>query len=123
MRFLVDENLACSCANAMRELGYEAVHVSEVGLTSTDDTEIVTYAVENGYIIITFDLDFSRIVALSRQFFPSIITFRMGEITVPAFRELILLNIPDLEDSLKQGVLVTIDPRGVRIQPLPITKK
>ena len=123
MQFLVDENLACSCASAMRALGYEAVHVSEVGLTSTDDTEIVSYAVEHDYIIITFDLDFSRIVALSRQSFPSIITFRMGEISISTFRELILLHVPALELGLKQGVLVTIDPRGVRIQPLPIIKK
>ena len=123
MQFLVDENLACSCASAMRALGYEAVHVSEVGLTSTDDTEIVSYAVEHDYIIITFDLDFSRIVALSRQSFPSIITFRMGEISISTFRELILLHVPAFELGLKQGVLVTIDPRGVRIQPLPIIKK
>lgn len=123
MQFLIDENLACSCASAMRALGYEAVHVSEIGLNSTDDTEIVAYAVEHGYIIITFDLDFSRIVALSRRSFPSIITFRMGEITIQSFQELILLNVPALEGNLKKGVLVTIDPRGVRIQHLPILKK
>ncbi len=42
MQFLIDENLACSCVKAMQELGYVAVHVSEVGLSGTDDTEIVT---------------------------------------------------------------------------------
>jgi hypothetical protein len=28
-----------------------------------------------------------------------------------------------LEEKLAQGVLVTIDPRGVRLQPLPVAKK
>lgn len=123
MQFLVDENMALSYAKTLRSLSYKAVHVSEVGLTSTIDDEIVVYAHENGYAIITFDLDFTRIVALSQKSFPSIITFRLGEINVSEFEELIRIYLPDLINDIVNGVLITIDSQGVRIKKLPILKK
>ncbi len=123
MQFLVDENMAVSYAKTLRSLGYVAVHVAEVGLTTTEDTDIVAYAIENGYSIITFDLDFTRIVALSQKPFPSIITFRLGEINVSEFEEFINLYIPDLINKIIEGALVTIDSQGVRVKKLPIMKK
>ena len=123
MQFLVDENMALSYAKTLRSLGYVAVHVAEVDLTSTEDTDIVAYAIANGYSIITFDLDFTRIVALSQKSFPSIITFRLGEINVFEFEEYINLYIPDLINKIIEGALVTIDSQGVRVKKLPVKKK
>lgn len=123
MRFLINENLALSCAMAMRSIGYEAVHVAEIRLTSTDDEDIVAFALQEDYFIITFDLDFSRIVALSRKRLPSVITFRVGELSVTNFQELILLNLPNISNDLSEGALVTIDPRGTRTQRLPVASK
>ena len=123
MRFLIDENMARSCSGVMREMGYEAFHVSEIGLTATADEDITGYAIAHGYIIITFDLDFSRIVALSSEPFPSVITFRTGEISLETFTDLISKNLPSLKDSLKEGALATLDLDGVRIQRLPILRK
>ncbi len=79
MRFIVDENLGLSYAQRLRDTGYDAVHVCEVGLGETDDQIIVEYAQSKGLIIITFDLDFSRIVALGKLELPSVITFRLGK--------------------------------------------
>ena len=55
MRFIVDENLGLSYAQRLRDMGYDAVHVCEVGLGETDDQIIVEYAQSKGLIIITFD--------------------------------------------------------------------
>lgn len=123
MQFLVDENMALSYAKTLRSLGYVAVHVAEVDLTSTEDTDIVAYAIVNGYSIITFDLDFTRIVALSQKSFPSIITFRLGEINVFEFEEYMNLYIPDLINKIIEGSLITIDSQGVRVKKLPVKKK
>jgi predicted nuclease of predicted toxin-antitoxin system len=122
MRFLIDENLGLSYAKSLRAMGYEAAHVSEVNLTSTIDEDIVAYAINNDFIIITFDLDFTRIVALSQKVFPSIITFRMGEITVGEFEIQIIQYLPDLKEVILQGALVTIDNNGMRIKKLPFRK-
>lgn len=123
MRFLIDENLAKSCAAVLRSLGHEAVHVAEIGFTSTDDEDIAALALRENYIVVTFDLDFSRIMALSKMPFPSVITFRLGELSLIEFRELMLLHLPNLSSDLLQGALVTIDSRGVRVQKLPIAPK
>ena len=123
MRFLVDENMGLSYAKSLRTMGYEAVHVSEVGLTSTIDEDIVAYAYKNSYTVVTFDLDFTRIVALSQKTFPSIITFRMGEINVAEFEAHIRFYLPDIMSDILKGALITIDTQGVRIKKLPILRK
>ena len=43
MRFLFDENMPRSFARILRQLGYDAIHVSDVGLTSTKDRIIVNH--------------------------------------------------------------------------------
>lgn len=123
MRFLIDENMALSCAAVLIEMGYDASHVSEIGLTATKDADITLFARENQYIIVTFDLDFSRIVALSSRTFPSIITFRTGEVNTTIFAALMRENLQHLEEALLSGALVTIDLNGVRIQRLPVIPK
>ena len=114
--------MGLSYAKSLRTMGLEAIHVAEVGLTSTIDEDIVTYAYQNAYIVITFDLDFTRIVALSRKSFPSILTFRLGEINVSEFETLIQTYLPEITKSLLEGALVTIDTNGLRIKKLPVVK-
>lgn len=63
MRFLIDENLGMSFATILQSLGYVAVHVSQIGLNATDDAIILDYAEKQGYVVVTFDLDFSRLIA------------------------------------------------------------
>ena len=43
-RVLLDQGLAPSAAAVLREAGWDAVHVSEVGLDRADDPEIIEYA-------------------------------------------------------------------------------
>jgi len=77
MTFLLDENLALSYAEALHDIGINAIHVIDVGLHQTKDEDIVDFARNNKQVIITFDLDHTRIVAMSGNQLPSIITFRV----------------------------------------------
>ena len=120
MRFIVDENLGLSYAQRLRDMGYDAVHVCEVGLGETDDQIIVEYAQSKGLIIITFDLDFSRSVALGKLELPSVITFRLGKITKDIFQAILQDCLPRLEDTLMAGALATITEHKIRVQPLPV---
>lgn len=113
----------CLAQRPLIEMGYDASHVSEIGLTATKDADITLFARENQYIIVTFDLDFSRIVALSSRAFPSIITFRTGEVNTTIFAALMRDNLQHLKEALLSGALVTIDLNGVRIQRLPVIPK
>lgn len=80
----------------------------------------MAFARDSGETILTNDLDFSRIMALSRVQFPSIITFRLGALNADIFREVVLLNFPDLIEAADAGNMITIDEGGIRIRKLPL---
>jgi predicted nuclease of predicted toxin-antitoxin system len=48
MRFLLDENVFYRVAGHLKAAGHEAVHVSELGLTSADDAVTLTGAQVEG---------------------------------------------------------------------------
>jgi len=108
MKFLVDENLPLSYGALLRSHGFDAAHIGEVGLTETDDTLIVDFAGKNGFVIITFDLDFSRIVALGGLVSPSVITFRMDVMTSDKFLDYMTSIIPKIDNALKEGCMITV---------------
>lgn len=123
MKFLVDENLPLSYAKLLTSLGYSASHVIEVGLSETDDTLIVDFARKNQLVIITFDLDFSRIIALGDFDSPSVITFRMDTMTIEKFSTIVEQHLPQLAKSLNDGSMITITDQQIRVKKLPIRKK
>jgi predicted nuclease of predicted toxin-antitoxin system len=60
MKFLIDADLPNSAVEPFRNNELEAVHVREIGLGSSTDTEISDYANKNGFIVVTRDRDFGN---------------------------------------------------------------
>ena len=120
MNLLLDENMLPSFRDILQELGYAALHVYDVDLKHTPDEEIILFARQSGDTIVTYDLDFSRIMALSTAQFPSIITFRLGTLNYELFREIVLFNFSNLIEAADNGSLITIDEGGIRIRKLPV---
>ena len=58
MKLLFDENLSRKLAVRLAELYPGSKHVSDVGLLEKADSEIWTYARQNGFLIVTADADF-----------------------------------------------------------------
>jgi predicted nuclease of predicted toxin-antitoxin system len=58
--------LARSTAHHLRQQGHDAVHLRDQGLQRLADEEIITKANAEDRVILTHDLDFGRIIALSR---------------------------------------------------------
>ena len=58
MRFLVDNQLPVALAVYLREKGLDSEHVLEVGLAEASDAELCKYATDNGWTIISKDVDF-----------------------------------------------------------------
>jgi predicted nuclease of predicted toxin-antitoxin system len=63
MKLLVDMNLSPSWVRFLVEAGFEAVHWSEVGSGSAADSELMQWAADAGYGVLTADLDFGAILA------------------------------------------------------------
>ena len=63
MKLLVDMNLSPSWVERLARHGFEAVHWSTIGAATAPDVEILTWANEHEFVLITNDLDFSAILA------------------------------------------------------------
>lgn len=59
MKFLLDVHISYKLANAIKELGHEAIHINTIlDKWHTKDSDICKYADKNDFILITKDTDF-----------------------------------------------------------------
>ncbi len=121
MKFLVDLALSPRTVKALRNCGYEAVRVNELGMAKSKDSEILEYAAKNDMIVITADLDFGDILAFAGYKKPSVIIFRLKEPSPDHINSLLLSAIPRITDALNKGSIVVIEDYRIRIRELPVT--
>jgi predicted nuclease of predicted toxin-antitoxin system len=88
--------------------------------TSAPDTEILAFAVANGYVVFTNDLDFGMLLAANKTNGPSVIQVRLQDVLPSAIGEAVLRAIRAAQPHLETGALVTVDAMRQRIRLLPI---
>ena len=120
MNFLADMGVSMTTVLALRQLGHDVAHLSELGLIRMEDRDIVAKAQNEGRIVLTFDLDFGEIMALSASASPSVILFRMRNQTPGAVIPRLLHVITECQTQLAQGAFLTVDDHGYRLRHLPI---
>ena len=120
IRLLLDMGIAQSTGQNLKSKGYDVVHLSEQGLERLPDDRIVAKAQDEERAIVTQDLDFGRIVALSGHSVPSIVTLRLSNMTPARVNIALQAALEDAAQSLEDGALVTVTDRGIRIRTLPI---
>jgi predicted nuclease of predicted toxin-antitoxin system len=120
MKILVDMNLSPGWAGFLTENGIEAVHWSSISSPDTSDSEIMAYAKEHDFAVLTNDLDFGYILAITRNKKPSVIQMRTGALRHERIGAVVLSAINLLAADIDKGALVTIDPRKTRVTLLPL---
>lgn len=70
------------------------------------------YARDNGYIVLTHDLDFSAILAATGAKAPSVIQVRAQDVLSERFEKLVINALHQFESVLASGALVVIDDSG-----------
>ena len=65
-------NLSPAWATVIEERGWQAVHWSSVGEPGAMDTTLLAWARDNDHIVITHDLDFGAILAVTSTHAPSV---------------------------------------------------
>ena len=119
MKILIDVNLAVRWADMLSNHGIESIHWTTVGRANAKDTEIMTYARENGYSIFTNDLDFSTVLVNTQTSKPSVIQIR-AEDTRPEANLIRVVDVfKNFKSSIEQGALITINANKTRLNILP----
>ena len=120
MKFLADMGISQTVVQSLRDADYDALHLRDQGLQRLEDPLIVRKARQEERIILTFDLDFTDLLAIGSLSLPSVIIFRLQK-TNPAFVSTRLFSVlEECEDFLISGAIVIIDESRYRLRQLPL---
>ena len=119
MRFAAS-SLAPATATVLRENGWDAVHVSEVGLQQAEDAQILDAARQDNRICITLDHDFHSHLALARAGRPSVVLLRIQKLDAFGQATLIRAVWETCEQMLDEGAAVSADNTSIRVRRLPL---
>jgi len=122
LRFLADMGIPQRTVVWLRSQDYDAVHLREENLHRLSDDDIVLKAISENRIILTHDLDFSRIVALRSGSPPSVVTFRLDDMRAPQVNKHLEQILRRFDAELEHGALVSVQERGIRVRRLPIQR-
>lgn len=120
MKVLIDMNLSPRLAVLLASDGIDATHWSAVGPGNASDREIMAYAKEHGFVVLTHDLDFAAILAATNAEKPSVVQIRAGDLTPEALVGAVAAGLLQCEEALTDGALLTIDPARLRLRILPL---
>ncbi|HEV7518455.1 MAG TPA: DUF5615 family PIN-like protein [Thermoanaerobaculia bacterium] len=123
MKFLADVGVSRHTAEKLRQRGHDVIHLTEVGLHRLSDSEILELGRREGRIILTFDLDFSDLLATGLHVLPSVIIFRLRDQTPASVDPRLLVLIAELENELTRGAIVMVEERRYRLRRLPIRSR
>ena len=120
LEFLTNMNISPLTVEQLRKNGWNIVRVSEVMDRGSKDIDILIYAQQQNKVVITQDLDFSAILALSGYEKPSLINLRLENPRPDLVTSRIIEVVSTMEKELEEGVVVTIDETTARYRNLPV---
>ena len=123
MRFLVDASMSPVVVEVLREAGHDAVHVGEVLRLNAPDVDILEHAARDERVIVAADTDFGDLLASRQAAEPSVVLFHRQTGRRPREQvALLLANLSSVELDLRDGAVVVVEERRVRVRPLPIAE-
>lgn len=122
MQLLIDMKLSPLWAGYLARHGFEAAHWSTLGDATAHDAQIMHFARDGGWVILTHDLDFGAILAASGREGPSVMQIRADDLSLEAIGPAVVTALRQMSESLALGALVTVDPAKTRVTVLPLRK-
>jgi predicted nuclease of predicted toxin-antitoxin system len=123
MKFLIDMNLSPRWCDVLRQHGWEAVHWSHVGDHRAADRTIMDWARAHGYVVLTHDLDFGILLALTNAGGPSVVQSRTQDLSPEHLGAQLVSVLRNHAAEIEAGALVTVDEIRARVRILPIDER
>lgn len=120
MKVLADMGISPRSVAFLRDLGVEAVHLHELGLDRLSDSEIVEKARSEGYVIVTHDLDFGELIAVSGAELPSVVIFRLQDMRPPSVNHYLRILVAEHRTAMAQGAIISVSEGHIRVRTLPV---
>jgi predicted nuclease of predicted toxin-antitoxin system len=117
---ILDENLPPRWREFLATFGISATHWRDIGKIGDPDETIFDYACDHEAIIITQDLDFTRILALRGAHLPSVIQLRVQCPTPEVIGHALLGVLKNHRQHLQDGCLISLDLNRKRLRLLPL---
>jgi len=119
LRFLADMGVSTGVVAWLRKQGYDAVHLAEQGLERSANGEIFAKAARERRIVLTFDLDFGEIVAMSHGTALPVVVFRLRNTRAPHVIDRLAGLLDVSGAALASASVIVVEESRYRMRKFP----
>jgi predicted nuclease of predicted toxin-antitoxin system len=123
MRFLADMGVSQRVVTWLHEQGHDATHLRDEGLQKLENGAIFTKAFRESRIILTWDLDFTEILALSKTGTVSAVVFRLMNTRSTHVVERLERVLSESAQDLEEGAIISVEEGRHRVRLLPLGRQ
>jgi predicted nuclease of predicted toxin-antitoxin system len=123
MKALLDMPVSSSLVDVLRAHGHEGVHAHGLGLDRATDRELLAIARRENRIVITADLDFPRLLALSSAEGPGLVLYRGGNYSDAEMRDLLDRGLTEVPPEILEPSVCVVDRKRIRFTRLPLRSR
>jgi len=123
VKFLLDMPVSSLLLQVLEAYGHEGIHAYQIGKDRAPDTELIDIARREGRTVITADLDFPRLLALSMAEGPGIILFRGGNYSDVEMCDLLDRVLSSISIHVLKESVCVVDKKRIRVTRLPLQVK
>lgn len=120
MKFLADMGISQTTVHWLKEQGFEVVHIRDINMHRSLDSEILAKAKKDNRIVLTCDLDFGALLATSGESYPSVVIFRLEDETPSNMSKRLKQVLAESSETLQSGAIITVEEARHRVRVLPI---
>jgi predicted nuclease of predicted toxin-antitoxin system len=120
---VIDMNLSLDWVDCLGQAGHDALHWSTVGQPDATDDQIIDWARAEDRIVLTNDLDFGTLLAMSGASRPSVVQLRTDTTLSARIGPRVVQAIARAEADLLSGAILTIEAERLRLRALDFARK
>jgi predicted nuclease of predicted toxin-antitoxin system len=120
VQLVIDMNLSVEWVAELAKHGWSAVHWSTVGDPRADDSMVMAWALANGCVVFTHDLDFGTTLALTHAAGPSVLQVRGQNVLPEDIGPVVVAALRQYDAALAAGALVVVELKKSRVRVLPL---